>query len=130
VHDAEDGRAGSNPDRQCQHGNGRIQRRAPQCARAIGGVLAKLLPEILSIHVVLDVVGERAALGAHARKVTEATKRGLARLVGRESFLLQPSDKELEVSGQFIIDLIVDGRTPEEPCTGAEQLSHLTITRA
>lgn len=64
------------------------------------------------------------ALGADRGKVTKPPEGGLSRRLGRKSFTLEPTDQHRDVLLQLVIDLVVDGRLPEEPLPGTKQLSH------
>ena len=49
----------------------------------------------------------------------------MTRFRGGKSFALEAPDEHVDVLGQFIVDLVVNRWPPEEPCAGAEQVSHI-----
>jgi hypothetical protein len=128
MDDAEDRSARSDAYREREHSDRRVQRGATKGARAIAGILPEFVPEVLSTHLILDIVSEGTTFVAHRGKVTKAMKRGLPRFVRGKSFMLQPPDEHLDVIGQLVIDLVVNRWLPEEPGAGAEQLSHRALT--
>jgi hypothetical protein len=73
---------------------------------------------------------QRPALGADGGKVTKALQRRVARSLGRKAFTLEPLGEHGDVLVEFVVDLIVDGRLPEEAHPGAKELSHARVTRA
>jgi hypothetical protein len=77
------------------------------------------VPQILSIHLILYVVSQDATFIAHRGKVPEAMERSIARFIGRKPLAFEALDEHVDVLRQFIIDLVVNRRSPEEPCAVA-----------
>jgi hypothetical protein len=124
VDDAEDRRAGADTDGERDDGDRRVQGRATQRPQAVRGILTQLLPEIPSVHLVLDIVSQDATLVAQLGKVTKTLERGCPRCLGRKSFTFEPAHEHRDMLLQLVIDLLVDRWSPEQLLPGAEQLSH------
>jgi hypothetical protein len=53
-----------------------------QRANSVREVLPEFLPEVLSVHLILDVMGQRAAFVANAGEIAESFECRLARCFG------------------------------------------------
>jgi len=80
--------------------------------------------EFLSVHLFLEIMGQRPAFAADGGKVTEALERGFTRGLARKSLVLEAPDELFDVRGEFVIDFLIDGPPPEQARTGTEQLPH------
>jgi hypothetical protein len=112
--DAEDGRVGADAHRQRDQRDGGEQGIVAQQAQGEPRVLPQLMAQLGPAHLHLHLVSDGTAFRAHARGVSEAPQRRLARGFGRHALGEVTTGLHLEVEGDLLVHLLLHGDFPEQ----------------